>query len=145
MAVSTAVCNSFKKECLDGVHQPGDTYKIALIKNGAVGTFDKTTANYSDLGTDEVAAGGGYAAGGAALANRTSGLSGDTAYIDFDNAVWPTASISAIGALIYNATRSNKAVQVIAFADTSSVPVVSTNADFTVTIPSSGTGQVRLT
>jgi hypothetical protein len=154
MAVTTAICNSFKQECLDGVHLAADTYKIALIKNGATGTYDKTLTNVgtpgtgapstSNLGTDE-ASGTGYTSNGATLAGRTSGLSGDTGYVDWNDAVWDPSSLSAIGAIIYNSTRSNKAVMVISFADTVSVPVVSSNAAFTVQIPSSGTGQVRLT
>lgn len=144
MSITTAVCNTFKKEALEGVHEASDTYKIALIKTSPAGTFGKATTNYSDLGADE-ASGTGYSAGGATLAGYATGLSGDTAYIDWNDATWATASISADGALIYNATQGNKAVQVINFADTGSVPVTSTAGTFTVTIPSSGTGQIRLT
>lgn len=143
--VTTAVCNSFKLEALRGIHLDTDTYKIALIKPSPAGTFDKATTNYSDLGADEVANGAGYTTGGLTLTSGSWALTGDTASIDWADAVWAAASISAIGALIYNSSRSNKAVQVIAFADTVAIPVVSSNAAFTVQIPSSGTGQVRLT
>lgn len=152
---TTAICNSYKQEVMDGIHLAADVYKILLLKNGATGTYDQNTTNVgtpgtgapstSNVGTDEVAATGGYASGGVTLANRTTGLSSNTAYVDWDDAVWAAATISSIGAIIYNSTRSNKAVMVINFADSGSVPVVSTGAAFTVTIPSSGTGQIRLT
>ena len=144
MPITTAVCNSYKLEALRGVHLDTDVYKIALIKAGEAGTFDKATTNYSDLGSDE-ASGTGYTAGGLILTGGLWVLTGDTASIDWSDAVWAAASISADGALIYNSTRADRAVQVISFADTSTIPVTSTNANFTVVIPSSGTGQIRLT
>lgn len=144
MAITTAVCNSAKKEFLEGVHLAADVYKIALIKASHAGTFNKNTTNYSDLGADEVV-GTGYSAGGATLAGYASALNGDVASIDWSDATWAAASISADGAIIYNSSKSNKALQVIAFADTGAIPVTSTAAAFTVTIPSSGTGQIRLT
>jgi len=145
MSATTAVCNSYKREVLEGVHLLADSYYIALIKNGAAGSFDKTTTNYSELGADEVPNGSGYLTGGMSLTGILSGLSGDTAYLEWDNAVWSNATISAIGAIIYNASRANKAVMVISFADTAAIPISSTNAAFTVIIPSSGVGQIRLT
>lgn len=147
MAVTTAVCNSFKLEALRGVHSDTDTYRIALIKSGAAGTFDKTTTNYSALGADEVPNGNGYTSGGLALAGGVWDLAGDTAFIDWSDAVWTAASIGAIGAVIYNASRDNRTVMTISFADTGPVPVVSSNANFTVEIPASGSGagQVRWT
>jgi hypothetical protein len=139
--VTTANCNSFKLEALRGVHLDSDTYKIALIKHDPSGTFDKTTENYRDLAKDEVS-GNGYTAGGLVLANGKWALNGDTASVDWDDAVWLAATISADGALIYNASKRNRAVQVIAFADTSPIPVSSTNANFIVALRS---GQLRLT
>lgn len=144
MAITTAMCNSYKQELLDGIHQAADVYKIALIKAGAAGTFGKATTNYSALGTDE-ATGTGYVAGGNTLTGYTNALTVDTASIDWADSVWSAASISADGALIYNSTRANKAVAVLAFADTSAIPVTSTGAAFTVTIPSSGVGLIRVT
>ena len=143
MSLTTAVCNSYKQEVMNGTHASGDTYMIALIKHAPSGTFDATTTNYSALSTDE-ASGTGYTAGGQALSGYTSALTTGTASIGWSNAVWASSSISADGALIYNARKSNKAVCVINFADTGSVPVTSSAASFTVQIPSSGVGQVRL-
>ncbi len=123
MPVTTAWANSFKQELFQGIHLAGDAYMIALIKTGAVGSFDKTTTNYSQLGADEVV-GAGYAAGGMMLSGYTAALTGDTASIAWLNAIWPVASISAIGALIYNNSRANRVLQVINFADTGATPVV---------------------
>jgi hypothetical protein len=145
MAVRTALCNSYKLEVLRGVHRDTDLYKIALIKNLAVGEFDQRIANYSELGADEVSDGAGYAAGGLVLAGGVWNLDGDTAFIDWNDPVWTAASIAADGAVIYNASRDNRTVMTISFADTGPVPVVSTNSHFIVQIPSGGTGQVRWT
>lgn len=154
MAITTAITNSAKQEFLQGIHLAADTYKILLIKTGAAGTYDKNTTNAgtpgtgapstSNLGTDEVV-GTGYTSGGLTLTGYTVALTGDTASIDWADAVWAAASISADGALIINSTRANRVLQVIAFADTGSVPVTSTNANFTVNIPGSGVGQIRWT
>lgn len=144
MPITTAITNSAKQEFLQGIHTAADTYKIALIKAGAVGTFDKNTTNYSALGTDE-ASGTGYTAGGLTLTGYTVALTVDTASIDWNDAVWPAASISADGGILYNASKANRVLQTIAFADTGPVPVTSTNANFTVAIPSAGVGQIRWT
>lgn len=141
MAITTAICNSFKLECLRGIHLDTDTYKIALIIPAPIGTFDKTTTNYSGLSTDEVASVAGYTTGGLTLTGGTWALNGDTASIDWADALWTPASIAAAGALIYNSTRANKAVQVVSFGAT----ITSTNSDFLIQIPSSGIGLVRLT
>jgi hypothetical protein len=144
VAITTAITNSAKQEFLQGIHLAADVYKIALIKAGAVGTFDKNTTNYSALGTDE-ASGTGYTAGGLTLTGYAVALTGDTASIDWSDAVWTAASISADGAIIYNSSKANRVLQTIAFVDTGPVPVTSTNANFTVTIPSAGVGQIRWT
>src|SRR6185295_1759618 len=120
MAITAAVCNSFKQDVLNGVHQPGDTYKIALYTSAA--SLSKSTTAYS--ATNEVS-GTGYSAGGLALSGFTVGLDTDTAYIDWTtDPVWNPATLSARGALIYNASRSNKAVAVLDFG----ADIVSTNA-----------------
>lgn len=144
MAITTALCNSYKSEVLDGTHVSTDVYKIALFKTSVAGTFGAATTNYSNMGTDE-ASGTGYTAGGATLTGYTNTLTGSTASIDWNDATWASATISSDGALIYNSSKSNKAVAVISFADTGSVPVTSSGGTFTVTIPSSGVGQIRLT
>ena len=128
MAITAAMCNQFKVDALNGVHQPADVYKLALYTSAA--TLDKTTTAYTASG--EVAAGGGYSAGGITLSNFNVALVGDTATLDFDDAVIATATIAnVVGAVLYNSTRSNKAMAVFSFASTTS-----TNAEFRVAIPS---------
>lgn len=126
MAITTALCNSYKQEILQGIHLAADTYKIALYSSAA--TLNNWTTAYS--ATNEVS-GTGYTAGGATLGSFASGLDGDVAYIDFADPSWANATITARGALIYNASRSNKAVAVFDFGG----DVASTNATFSVTIP----------
>jgi len=130
MAVTAAVCNSFKKELLAMTpHTAADTYTMALFTQAAA-TMSKSTTVYSATG--EVT-GIGYDAGGKALTGFTVNISGDTAYLTFDNPVWTTATITADCALIYNASRSNKAVAVLTFGSTSS-----TAGTFTIALPAAG-------
>jgi hypothetical protein len=154
MAITTALCNSYKQEVLDGVHAAADVYKILLIKASEAGTYSKATTNVgtpgtgspttANVGTDE-AAGTGYTTGGLVLTGYTNTLTTDTASIDWADAVWATATLSADGAIIYNSSKANRAVCVIAFVDGGAIPVTSTGANFTVPIPSSEVGQIRLT
>lgn len=133
MAITTAVCNSFKSELLGGTHDlDTDTIKIALIKVSEAGTYDAATTNYSDVtgNTDEVV-GTGYTTGGNTLASPVISLDGSVAIVDFADTVWANATVSSTGALIYNASKSNKAVAVISFGGT----VTSTAGDFTIQFP----------
>ena len=140
MSITTALTNQGKLDCLQGLHQPGHTYKCALIKATPAGTLDKTMQYYSDLGTDEVADGNGYTTGGVVLSNISFAITGDVASIDWDNATWPASTISADGCIIYNDSLANKNVlSVHAFAAT----VTSSNDLFTATIPETGVGVVR--
>lgn len=132
--ITTALCNSYKKELIDGVHLAADVYMIALIKPGMAGTFDKTTVNYSALGADEVANGGGYTTLGQALAGYLSALTGDVANLTWTDPVWAAATIAARGMMIYNSSRGNKAVMVVDFGAT----ITSTAAAFTVDLPATG-------
>lgn len=128
MAITTAICNSFKKEILEGVHEASDTYKMALYTSAA--TLNKSTTAYSS--TNEVANGNGYTTGGVTLSGYTTALDTDTAYIDWTtDPSWAAASITARGCLIYNASQSNKAVAVYDFG----ADITSTNGTFTVTLP----------
>lgn len=138
MAITAAVCNSFKLEMLDGVHLAADVYKIALYTSTA--TLSKATTAYS--ATNEVT-GPGYSAGGATLAGRASALDTDTATLDFTDPAWTSATITARGALIYNSSRSNKAVAVLDFG----ADITSTNGTFTVQLPApvAATATVRIT
>lgn len=127
MAITQALPTSFKSEVLQGVHLSSDTYKIALFTSSA--TLDASTTVYS--ATNEVV-GTGYTAGGATLSGYSVTTSGTTAILDWTtDPSWTTATITARGALIYNATKSNKAVYVINFG----ADKTSTSGTFTVTLP----------
>ena len=96
------MCTSFKKELLFGVHDfanGADTFNMALYTNSA--SFDASTTAYT--ATNEVS-GTGYSAGGQALTNVDPTTSGTTAFTDFADETWTTATITARGALIYNTT-----------------------------------------
>ena len=130
MALTQAVCSSFKKELLEGIHNfsdvGGDVFKLALYTGGA--TLGASTTVYTTSG--EIT-GVGYTAGGVALTNVGVSVSGTVAYLDFDDATWTSATLSAAGALIYNSSQGNKAVAVLNFGGTYS----STSGDFTVSFP----------
>ena len=136
MAITQAMCTSFKVELLNGIHAFGttvvrgattaDTFYMALYTSSA--TLDATTTAYT--ATNETS-GTGYVAGGQALTTVAPTSSGTTAFLDFDDETWTTASITARGALIYNSTQSNKAVAVLDFG----ADKTSTNGDFTVVFP----------
>lgn len=118
MAITQALCTSFKQELLEGVHDfdGADTIKIALYSSSA--TLDATTTAYST--TNEIS-GTGYSAGGTTLTVATPTTSGTTAYIDFTDVEWTSATFTARGALIYNSTESNKAIAVLDFGGDYSV------------------------
>lgn len=131
MAITTAMCTSFKKEVLEAKHNfllsGGDTFKIALYTNAA--TLNASTTAYS--ATNEVANGNGYTAGGATLTRIDPASSGTTGFADFADVTWSTSTITARGALIYNSSQGNRAVAVIDFgADKSSA-----GGEFTLTFP----------
>lgn len=130
MAITQAMCTSFKQELLTGTHDftnsTGDTFKIALFTSSA--TLGAATTAYSV--TNEVS-GTGYTAGGNTLTNVTPTTSGTTAFTDFADTTWSTATITARGALIYNSTDSDKAVVVLDFGSDKT----STNGDFTIQFP----------
>jgi hypothetical protein len=133
MAITTAMCNSFKQELLGGVHDlDTDTLKVALIKTSSAGTYGAATTNYSDItGNTDEAVGTNYSAGGQALDSAVISLSGSTAFVDFADEVFANLTISAAGAIIYNSSKSNKAIAVFDFGTT----VTATSGDFTVVFP----------
>ena len=133
MAITTAMCNSFKQELLGGVHDlDTDSLKIALIKQTPTGTYGAATTNYSDVtGNSDEAVGTNYVAGGQVLDSATITLSGSTVFVDFDDEVFVNLTISADGAIIYNASKSNAAIAVFDFGGT----VTSTSGDFTIVFP----------
>jgi hypothetical protein len=135
MAITQAMCSSFKQELLQGKHDftnsTGHTFKLALFTSSA--TLGASTTDYAT--TNEVA-GTGYTAGGSALTNVTPTLSSTTALTDFADLTFSSSTITANGALIYNTTTgggssTTDAVCVLAFGGDKS----STNGDFTVQFP----------
>ena len=137
MAISTALCSSFKQELLQGVHYfSTHTFKLALIKASESGTYGAASTNYSNItgNSDEQGNTGTYSAGGATLTGTTINLTNTTAHIDFNNPQFTSATIDANGCMIYNSSASNKAVCVISFGSTQS----SDNGTFTITMPADG-------
>lgn len=134
MASTTAMCTSFKVELLKADHDfDADVFKIALIKASPAGTYGAATTNYSDVtGNSDEVTGTGYTVGGNTLSVSTTPTStGTTAFIDFADTTWSSATITASAALIYNTSLSNAAVAVLDFGGNKT----STNGDFTVQFP----------
>jgi hypothetical protein len=133
MAITTAMCNTFKTELLGGIHDlDTDSIKLALIKASPSGTYNASTTNYSDVtGNSDEASGTNYSAGGQVLDSATISLSGSTAIVDFADEVFANVTTSADGCIIYNAGQSNKAIAVIDFGGT----VSATAGDLTIEFP----------
>ena len=142
MAITQAMATSFKVEILDGIHNFGvgvvrastaaDTFNIALYTSAA--TLDATTTVYT---TSNEVVGTGYTAGGNTLAVSVVPVSsGTTAYLSFTNSSWSTATITARGAMIYNATQGNKCVAVLDFG----ADKTSTAGTFTIVFPTAAAG-----
>jgi len=135
VSLSQTLTTSFKQQLLQGVHDFNtDTFKVALYTASA--DLSATTTVYTATG--EVV-GTGYTAGGAATTTSVS-VTDTTAFVNFSNVVW-TATLIARGALIYNSSKSNKAVAILDFgADKTSTTT------FTVTMPAntSTTALIRL-
>jgi len=139
MAISQAMTTSFKVEILDGIHNFGtgvirastaaDVFKIALYTSSA--TLGASTTAYTT--SDEVSSSGtNYVAGGKTLTiSQVPTFTSTTAWLDFDDITWDSATITSNGALIYNATQGNKAVAVLAFGGDKT----STAGNFTIQFP----------
>ena len=130
------MCTSFKKELLEGGHNflasGGDTFKLALYTNSA--SFTAATTDYT--ATNEVGDSGSYAAGGGTLTNVNPSSSGTTAFTDFDDITFTSATITARGALIYNTTEgadtgTTNTVVVLDFGSDKT----STSGDFQIAFP----------
>jgi hypothetical protein len=133
MAISTAMCTSFKGELLGGTHDlDSHTLKIALIKASPSGTYGAATTNYSDVtGNSDESSGSNYSAGGQNLDGATISTTGTTAIVDFTDEVFTNVTTSADGCIIYNSSASNKAICVIDFGGT----VSATAGDLTIQFP----------
>jgi len=129
MAITTAICSSFKDELMSGQHNfatsGGDTFKLALFTNSA--TWSATTTDYST--SNEVATSGTYSAGGGSLSGRTltGGATETTAYVDFTDLSFTGATITAAGCMIYNTTTGTST------GTTESVCVIDFSGDKTCT------------
>ena len=144
MAISQALCTSFKQEILQGIHNltngsgggtststgSGNTFKIALFTSSA--SLGAGTTAYS---TSNEVSGTNYSAGGNTLTNVTPTTSSPTALTDFADTTWSSSTITARGALIYNSSTTagsaNRAVLVLNFSSDKT----STAGDFTITFP----------
>ena len=133
MAITTAMCTSFKSELLGGLHDlDTDSLKLALIKASPSGTYGAATTNYSDVtGNSDEASGTNYTAGGQVLDSAAITTDGTTAIVDFADEVFSNVTTSADGCIIYNTANSNSAICVIDFGGT----VSATAGDLTIQFP----------
>ena len=138
MAITQAMCTSFKTQLLTGTHNfatGGNAFKLALYaiagggRSSTTATLGATTTAY--VTTGEVANSGSYAAGGGTLTKVAPATSGTTAFTDFADLSFTTASITARGALIYNDTNQDRAVAVLDFSSNKT----STSGTFTIQFP----------
>jgi len=133
MAISSAVCNSFKQEILVGTHNftasSGNSFKLALYTSSA--SLGAGTTAYSTSNEISNSSGSAYTAGGKALTSVTPVLDGSTAVCDFADISFTSASFTANGCLIYNDTQSDKAVCVVAFGGDKTV----SSGTFTIQFP----------
>ena len=134
MAITSAVCNSFKVEILTAIHDftasSGDTFNLALYTSSA--TINKSTTAYSATNEISNTSGSAYSAKGNALTSVTPVLDSDTAVCDFSNSSWTSASFTARGCLIFNDSHaSDAAVCAIDFGGDKTV----TSGTFTIEFP----------
>ena len=133
MAITSAICTSFKQELLVGTHNftatSGNTFKIALFTSSA--SLGAGTTAYSTSNEITNSSGTAYTAGGATLTSVTPTTDGTTAVCDFADVSVSSASFTANGCVIYNDSQSDKACAVVAFG--SDKPV--TSGTFTIQFP----------
>ena len=134
MAITSAICTSFKVELLKGVHNftatTGNTFKIALYTSDA--SLGAGTTAFSATNEITNSSGTAYTSGGATLTSVTPTTDSTTAVCDFSDVSFTSASFTANGALIYNSSASgNPACAVIAFGSDKTV----TSGTFTIQFP----------
>ena len=142
MAITQAICNTFKQQLFEGIHDfeiGGDTFKLALYESTA--TIDSGTTVYTTSG-EVSSAGTNYTAGGGTLSSLGVALSTNTAFLDFNDLTFANVTLTARGCLIYNSTEANKAVAVFDFGSDKTA----TSGDFTVIFPpgAAATAVIRL-
>lgn len=134
MAITQAMCTSFKAEILDEQHDlAADTLKIALYTSSA--SLDASTTAYT---TSNEISGTGYSAGGETLTSTTVSTTGTTAFFDADDPTWTSASFTARGALIYNSTNGDKAIAVLNFGGDFTV----SSGTFRIVFPAAGANAI---
>ena len=134
MAITQAMCTSFKSEILQEGHQLAtDTIKLALFTSSA--SLGAGTTAYS---TSNEVSGTGYTAGGVTLTSTTVSTSGTTAFFDADDPTFTSASFTARGALIYNSSNSDKAIAVLNFGGDFTV----SSGTFKIVFPAAGTSAI---
>lgn len=145
MAISSAMCTSYKVELMTATHNhtttTGHVFKVALIKPSQSGTYGAASTNYSNItgNSDETTntSGSGYTAGGFAFTaaqNVTPTSTSTTAFTDWStDPQWTSSDFSADGCMFYNSSASNKAVAVFTFSTTKTVSGAGT---FTIVLPS---------
>jgi len=140
MSITSAICSSFKQELLEGKHDfqtsgnGGHSFKIALYDSSA--SLGASTTDYSTSEEITNTSGSAYTAGGKALTNTGVGLTSTTAFTDFSDVSFTSASFTANGALIYNTTtnggsNTTDAVCIIAFGSDKTA----TNGTFEIQFP----------
>jgi len=130
MAITQAICNSFKKELLDGVHDfdtGGDAFKLALYTSQA--TINASTTSFTT--GNEVSASGQYVSGGSQLQSQQTSVASGVAIVNFANLSFTGVTLTARGALIYNSTDSKKAVCALDFGGDKTA----TSGTFTIQFP----------
>ena len=131
MTIYQAVCNSFKQEILQAVHNfssaGGNTFKLSLYTS--VASLSSTTTVYTS--TNEVSASGQYTAGGGVLAGQQTSLDTGVGIVTFSNLSFTGVTLTAAGALIYNTSQSNKAVCALDFGGDKTA----TAGTFTIVFP----------
>ncbi len=138
MAITSAICNSFKTEVLTAVHDftasTGNTFNLALYTSSA--TINKSTTAYSATNEISNTSGSAYSAKGNTLTNIDVALDSSTAICDFANSSWTSASFTARGLLLYNTTAitgftTNRSILAINFGGDKTV----TSGTFTIEFP----------
>ena len=132
--MANIIPDAFKSELLSGTHNfanGGNTFKIALYTD--ISGYSTSSTTYST--TNEVSSSGtSYTAGGNVLDSQAVSVASNTALVDFADEVFSSVTLSAVGAVIYNDTNSDKLVVVLDFGGTKTA----TNGDFTIQFPAAG-------
>ena len=145
MAIAQAMCTAFKQELMLGTHNfatNGNAFKLALYaessggKSSTTATLGAATTAFTTTG--EVASSGTYATGGGALTKVAPTTSGTTALTDFADLSFTTATITAMGALIYNDTNADKAIAVLDFGGDFTV----SSGTFKIVFPAAGANAI---